>query len=237
MADGYTIHPNDEPIFRRIIQRERGLTQGDEFSAGTPGGLLAVLIVRPPAGFVAGSAAVLRTDPRFPFCYEISVVGYPGFGVLDTITGRIDGVDWAFGRNDTPAEILAAFPPAWQSRMIVTGGAMLDDDDAETVVATGRHFIGFSEQPDEFVVDDSAPDDPRVAARSRAVPFLVSQLVRPCVSLVDTSVPSPIAAGALAFAGVVAGLGLSLLSIEPRVFQELTGVFDINDDAFETPDP
>lgn len=295
MADTiYGIDARDEPLYRQVIQRERRLTQPDFAGGGTFPGVSAVMILETPAGFEPGKCAVLPADAEFPYCYEVSIIGYPGFGILNTIRGHIQGpndlepVEFSFARDATAAEIIAEFPVYWRDKMTVTGGqypvgietipnpnyvdpVILTVNpetyippnntrtiDVETTIATGRHFIGFKDLPVQIAFaetdvptaaeiaalgfdafgDPVAPGvdqygfqtsiDPRASVRFREVTFLVSPVVHSCVSLVDTSIPSPIAVGALAFGAPVAALGFSLISIEPRVYQNLTGVFDVD---------
>lgn len=286
--DIYGIDPSEEQYFRRLIEREKGLRQNDQDSPGPTDNVRAVMVVRPPEEWQPGVCTVLRRDPFYPYCVELSIVGYPGFGVLDTIRGRIyDGIregEFSFARDATNQEIVAAFPAAWRSKMKATGGQVYVQNGMiqnplwsptspagvpqfilnEETVSTGRWFLGFTELPrglafaetdvptaDELAAlgfDDNGDPlpaeldpngfetngDPRVTVRFRSVNFLCSPLTTTFETLVDTSQPSPIAAGALAYAARVSGIGLSLLSIEPRVYQELSDVFDTSI-SFEEP--
>lgn len=286
--DVYGINPPDERYYRQLIEREKGLRQGDQDPPGPTDNVRAVMIVRPPEEWQPGVCTVLRRDPFYPYCVELSIVGYPGFGVLDTIRGRIytgarEG-EFSFSRDASNEGIVAAFPASWRSRMKVTGGMVYVQTGLvpnplwtptsppsvpqfimrEETVSTGRWFLGFTEVPrglafaetdaptaEELAAlgfdDDGNPvpadldpngfetnNDPRVTVRFRSVNFLCSPLTTTFETLVDTTQPSPIAAGALAYAARVSGIGLSLLSIEPRVYQELSDVFDTSI-SFEEP--
>jgi len=271
MVDLYAIHPDDEPVYRRVIQRERALVQNDFKDEDTDSNVRCVMVVVPPAGFEVGKCAIVRRDPFYPYCYEVSVNGYPGFGILDELRFRYNGVEYSFPRNATNREIRNLLPADERPKMTVTGGEVIVGTETvnnpnwvnpatttgsipvnnprtitqEIRVNVGRWFFGFTNQPDEFVfAETQAPgvadeydydpngfttvSDQRVTVRSREVPFLLSPVVRNCSTLVDTSTPSPIAAGALAYAARVPALGLSLMSIEPRVYQELSDVFDVS---------
>lgn len=212
----------------------------------------AVMIAKTPRGFEPGYCVPLITDPRYPYCYELSVIGYPGFGVLESVRARIDDEEFSWSRTASTAQIRQAFPAAYRSKILVTGGQIELPDG--TIVSTGRVFIGAKEQLNLFIATQDAPadgetfgfdeygsalpaptdefgfeitaQDSRVRLRMREVPFLASLIVREVVTLVDTSWPSPIAPGALAIATPVASLGFTIVSAEPRVYQELSGVFE-----------
>lgn len=269
MSDVYSygIAPEDEQYYRQVIQREKrqhqiGQTEGiDQF------GVQAVMLLYPPLRFDPGQCVKLFRDAAFPYCYEISVVGYPGFGTLDNFRFRITengrlGEEFQIPRTATEAQFVNGFPAEWRRKMRVTGGTFGLEDGGEAV--TGRYFVGFTELPTEFMVAETdAPTeaevitlvgfdgqgevnatptdsngftttlDKRVVAKLREVPFLCDDVPQECHTLVDTSVPSPIAMGALAYAAPVFGIGYSLISVEPRVYQNIEGPFE--DDPSKSP--
>lgn len=275
----YGIDPDDRSYYSDMIRREKSLTQGDQENYQLAPQMAAVMVLVAPAGFVDGHCSILRRDPLYPYCYEVSVNGYPGFGVLDSFRGRLGTGDDAelfeFSRTADAETIIRAFPASVRNRMIVTGGQVLVNNSTyenpdwsessaadvprylvgEFTVSTGRLFIGFEEPVDLFFAETDHPTeaqiaalgfdqdgnprepetddsgfttngDSRVTVRFRQVNFLCSPLTVTCQTLVDTSQPSPIAAGALAYAAQIPGIGFSLTSVEPRVYQELSGVFD-----------
>lgn len=276
MTDGFFITPQQKEFYLAAIERERRLNpQGLRDETLTPG-TLAVMIVAAPTGRENGKAVTLKIDAAHPFSYELSINGYPGFGVLNTLRGRISKTgreddpdtsgEFSFPRDSEASAIVFALPKYWRDKVIVTGGRIRYDETnivggvASTtarVVQTGRYFIAFSEEPAEFVfaetdaptqtelitlvgyddegalnaapVDDNGfttNQDSRVTARVRKVRFVATDHVRDLTTLVDTSQPSPIAAGALAYVAVVSGgFGLSIQSVEPRVYQNLGGYF------------
>ncbi|MCR9200435.1 MAG: hypothetical protein NXI04_17505 [Planctomycetaceae bacterium] len=284
MVDGFFISPRDEPVYREVIQERRSLRQADFEDEPQINGIRGAMIVDPPLGWQKGKCAVLREDAEFSFSYEVSINGYPGFGKLDVLRGRIVKAgqernpdfsgEFTFRRDADNSAIIQALPKYWRTRVQVTGGKMRVDgkrvanpdfNDPETdpefifedtMVNTGRWFIAFNEAPEEFVFaktegltqdeiisllgfndDGSIPDHPvdengfpynldeRLTVRVRQVPFVVSSLTTEFGTLVDTSQPSPIAVGALAYISQVPGIGNQLLSVEPRVYQDLGGIF------------
>lgn len=277
----FGIEPRDEPHYRSLIRRERALAQNDFQNEEYRQGVRAVMIVAKPDAWTPGKCIGLIQDVAFPYSFELSIAGYPGFGVLDKLRGRIGldesdplfggeetNAEFTFNRTDTNEQIVEALPKFWRERVRLTGGRIYTGTttttDADGVITStdnytnvGRWFMAFDYEPTTFAVaeteeptdaellslvgvdnegnlnaaptDDngfSTNRDSRVTFRSRKVPFVCADLVSDIVSLVDTSIPSPIAAGALAYAANVPGLGLSIISVEPRVYQELSGAFD-----------
>lgn len=276
MTDGRYIPESHVRFYNQVIERERRLNpQGlpDEIGEARD---LAVMILAPPVDRTAGKAVVLKVDALYPFSYEVSIVGYPGFGILDTLrfriskTGRENDPDvsgeYGVTRDATASQFVRALPKYWRDKVKITGGRIRYTETTleggvvtrtERIVQTGRYFVSFTEDPTEFVFAETDPpteaelitlvgfdsngslnsapvdsngfttnQDSRVICRARKVGFLATDYVVDLSTLVDTSQPSPIAAGALAYVSRVSGgFGLAIQSVEPRVYQNLDGYF------------
>lgn len=263
----YGIDPPDEQYYRQVIQREKRLHQSGLTHALDQFGVQCVMILYPPRRFDPGQAVRVYRDVAFPYCYELSIDGYNGFGNLEAFRFRITengrlGDEFTIPTNATMAQFVNSFPAEWRRKMKVTGGTFGLPDGG--VVETGRYFVGFSELPDQFLVAQTnapteaeiidlvgfdnegnllpAPEDPsgftttldkRVIARLREVRFLCGDVPFEIETLVDTSVPSPISPGSLAYVAPATGMGYSIISCEPRVFQNIEGPFE--DDPTKSP--
>lgn len=271
----YGIDPPDEQYYRNVIQREKQLRQIGQTEGIDQRGVQAVMILHPPLRFEPGKCVRLFRDAAYPYCYELSLAGYAGFGLFPGFRFRIQASrgeveEFSVSRTASLAQFHNAFPAYWRRKTKITGGQFGVEDG---VVDTGRFFIGFSELPllfttaltreptqeeldlqsgfDEFgnrlppLTDRQGftfVDDRRIVARLRENRLLCDDVPLDLETLVDTSIPSPIAAGALAYAVPVFGVGFSTLSVEPRVFQNIEGPFEVDETKnpfliFPTNDP
>lgn len=207
----------DAPDAGKMLSAFRRRSKVDPIESKDPAGIRAIMILSPPSGFTPGRCVGLARDAEFGFVYEVSVVGFPGWGGLDEIRGTIGGIEWAFPWDSTAGEAHEAFPTKYRDAVRITGGTILDQDDQDlTQYQTGRFFLAFREEPSRFSIEDQSSEVVRV--RSREVPFVSAPTVRNVWSIADVTVPSPIAVGSLGFAGYCPGLGLTIMSLEPRVF-------------------
>lgn len=197
----------------KMLAEFRATRTTEESRREEPAGLRAIMVLNPPSGFTPGRCGILVRDPLFPFVYEISVVGFPNFSGLSVISGTINGAPWAFPWNIPGTAAVNGFPPAIRGFMRIAGGAIIDET---AIYQTGRFYVGFSEQPLRFTVATTGSEACEI--RAREVPFILSPVLRNFYSVADVTVPTAIAPGALGFAGYVPGLGLSILSVEPRSF-------------------
>lgn len=326
-VNAYYITENDNPLYARLIRRERTLKTEIDNPLGQLPHTVGAMIVHSPSGRDDGLAAIVAPNVAFPFCYEVSIHGYPGFGTLDTLRGRLNGVEFEFSRLDDAIAVRNALPPHRSGEIYIGGGtflvpledvsdltaqlelkrsqriqknaeaeaalkdgrlgdyqslkaeiSVLNDEirelqaeidqkqDVGVRYPTGRWFFGFATEPEEFVfaetsepteaerelfwseidnsgdpvpedfnlVDDngfSTNTDTRTICRVRDVSFVPTGMLVRFKTLVDVSVPTPMSPGALCYLTQVAGFGYSVLSAEPRVYQNLPGLWEDVDNS------
>ena len=214
----FAFDERDAPDARGMLQEFRKRRQGDDIPTAPPVGVRAVLVVKPPKDFDPGRCMPLLRDAEYPYIWEVSLIGYPGFEELETIEAEIEGELFEFKWNALPAEARESIPENWRKKAAVSGGTVHDDKD-ESFTDTGRFYFGFSEEPESFEVTPTNSEI--VVVESRKVVFRPSPVLRDFWTIADVTVPSPIAAGAVGFAADVIGLGLSILSVEPRSFRPI----------------
>lgn len=228
----FAIEPADRRPFNDLIDWwQRVAINGPQFSGAGGGEAVPLMILRAPDGWTLGRYSPMIVDPMYPYSYDVCLIGYPAAynaGQIQPGTFRVawNGVEsQPIPFNATALEFRAALPPELRDLCKVTGGAIFDAQGTGESYYPGRWFVSL---PERFTGLTALPLTAgtldTVVLRVSESPLSVAPLVFPCWCLVNRTTSPRIAAGALGLGWFTQGLGLMIGAIEPRIYEEYSGI-------------
>lgn len=232
MADLFGIEPNDRRPFNELVDWwKRVAVSGPQFSAGGGAEAIPLMILRAPEGWTLGRYAPMVVDAAYPYSYDVCLIGYPAAynaGQVQPGTFRVawNGVESEpIPFNATAVQFRAALPQPLRDICKVTGGTITDTVATGETYYPGRWFVSLPERFSGLTaVPLTAGTLDTVVLRVSQSPLSVAPMVFPCWCLVNRTTSPRIAAGALALGWYTQGLGLMIGAIEPRIYEEYSGI-------------
>jgi hypothetical protein len=228
----FAIEPDDRRPFNDIIDWwKRVAINGPQFSGAGGGEAVPMMILRAPQGWTLGRYAPMIVDAAYPYSYDVCLIGYPAAydaGQVQPGTFKLawNGVESApIPFNATAVEFRAALPQPLRDFCKVTGGTITDTVGTGETYYPGRWFISMPERFSGLAaLPLTAGTLDTVVLRVSESPLSVAPMVFPCWCLVNRTTAPRIAAGALALGWYTQSLGLMIGAIEPRIYEEYSGI-------------
>lgn len=228
----FAIEPADRRPFNDLVDWwKRVAINGPQFSAGGGAEAVPLMILRAPEGWTLGRYAPMVVDSAYPYSYDVCLIGYPAAYNAGQIQPGTFRVAWQGVQsepipfNATAVQFRAALPQPLRDLCKVTGGTIVDTVATGETYYPGRWFVSLPERfPGLTAVPLTAGTLDTVVLRVSESPLSVAPMVFPCWCLVNRTTSPRIAAGALALGWYTQGLGLMIGAVEPRIYEEYSGI-------------
>lgn len=233
MADElFAIEPADRRPFNDLIDWwQRVAVNGPQFAGGGGAEAVPLMILQAPEGWTLGRYAPMVVDPLYPYSYDVCLIGYPAAYNAGQIQPGTFRVAWQGVQsepipfNATAVQFRAALPQPLRDLCKVTGGTITDTVGTGATYYPGRWFVSLPERfPGLTALPLTAGTLDTVVLRVSESPLSVAPMVFPCWCLVNRTTSPRIAAGALGIGWYTQSLGLMIGAIEPRIYEEYSGV-------------
>lgn len=196
------------------------------------GDAVPVMILQAPDGWTGGWYSPLGFDARYPWTYDVCLIGYPmayELGMTEPGTFRVawNGIEsQPIAFDATADQFRAALPKSLRDVCKVTGGSVLHTINGQvTRLNPGRWFVSLPEPATGLTAVEltaGLTDAVVLRVEQSPLPYSAGGFALPCSTIVGRSTAPRVAVGSLALGWYTQGFGLVIGVIEPRIYEAYT---------------